>query len=341
MTPSIQTIGTAVPPNPIDQTDFADRLADLNQLSAEQRDWLREVCAKSAIKSRYTVLPDFDAAYGRPTPPSGSERHAWYAKEAPPLLHKAAEIALAQDLLITHVVGVTCTGVLAPGLEARLVMDLGLPEETERLGVNFMGCFGAFKGLAAASSLVAENPDARVLVACAELCSLHMHSGTDPKQLIPNVLFADGAACAVVSNEKGKWEILRRQSILIPGTEKHMTWESGDHHFIMGLSQFVPASILKNIAPFVDKLRGDIPLEECAFAIHPGGKAILQAVERACKLQSNQTTASWQVLENFGNMSSPTFLFVLDRVATDHPYCIGLGFGPGLSVEGLLLRRTP
>ena len=340
----IESIGCATPEYCIEQNNFPQSLKSLSGLSEEKTSWLNSVCQQSGIKNRYSVLPDFSekekAIFGKGTPPSASARHAIFNDKAPQLALQAVKSLETERQSITHIIGVTCTGVMAPGIEAKLMTLLELDPTIERLGINFMGCFGAFKGLAAATSLVRENPSAKVLVVCCELCTLHFHDGEDPNSLIANTLFADGAACAIVSSKPGKWEIIKRQSEIIPNSADQMTWESGDNHFLMTLSPKIPKSIYRNILPFVKKLCGDIPVEECAFAVHPGGKAILQAVERACKLSPSQTTASWEVMENYGNMSSPTFLFVLDRVKSDHPYCIGLGFGPGLSVEGTLMRRS-
>jgi len=347
MSVSIVSIGEALPSHRIEQKQFADTLADLHALPDSRREWLRTVCERSAIEQRHSVIPDLSGDSAELFHRGGrcpmSRRHAVFAREAPLLAHTSAKHALAHSHIVpddlTHVIGITCTGVLAPGIEAGLVHSLGLPLDTERLGIHFMGCFGAFKGLATAATIVRENPKAKVLVTCVELCSLHLHQGEENNDLVANAIFGDGSGSAIVTSDLEGWEVVRHCSTLIPDTEHQMTWESDDNHFRMFISAFVPKSIMRHIRPFVDKLRGDIPIEECSFAIHPGGKAVLESVERACGLKKEQTEASWEVLRTVGNISSGTFLFVLNRTGPDYPYAIGLGFGPGLSVEGILLRR--
>ena len=235
---------------------------------------------------------------------------------------------------------------IAPGIEFLLVERLGLSPYVERLGINFMGCFGAFKGLAIAKVLAQENPRHRILVVCTELCSLHFQADAKADTMVANSIFSDGAAAMIVgvpSHEEPLYEIHDQGSAALPDTLELMSWEGKDHGYEMRLGAAVPAHLEKNIASFAKRLTGhERPFESCGWAVHPGGKAILEAVEKGCGLRREQLTASWKILKEYGNMSSATFPFVLEEIlqSPSKEWVVGLGFGPGLSFEGMLLKRT-
>jgi len=219
----------------------------------------------------------------------------------------------------------------------------------DRLGINFMGCFGAFKGLSIAKALAQQSAQNRVLVVCTELCSLHFQQDLNVDTMVANSIFADGAAAAIVGvklrqGEKELFKIEHHASTTLNGTKDLMTWEASDHGFQMRLSASVPAHLENHISPFIQRLIGPkLSFDQCSWAVHPGGKAILNAIIRACHLEEEQLSASWKVLNDYGNMSSPTFLFVLKevlKIASPKKRVIGLGFGPGLSIEGLLLKQA-
>ena len=236
---------------------------------------------------------------------------------------------------------------MAPGLEFHLVDSLGLDRSVQRLGISFMGCFGAFKGLAIARTLAVEDPSHRILVVCTELCSLHFHLDGRLDTHVANALFSDGAAAVVVGSrprpdETPLFELIRNASLALEDSLELMTWEAADEGLVMRLSNEVPGLIEKHVKPFANELLEEaLTFDNCSWALHPGGKAILQAIEQTCSLEPDQTTASWETLRDYGNMSSATFLFVLDRQrqGPQRAYTVGLGFGPGLSIEGLLLRN--
>ena len=238
---------------------------------------------------------------------------------------------------------------VAPGIEFDLMQQLNLKPSTQRLGINFMGCFGAFKGLSVAQAFAKENPKHRILLVCTELCSLHLQAEQTLDNILANSLFSDGAAAVIVgagskSYETPLWEIHNNGSIALDNTIDKMRWEVGNHGFNMKLSHTVPVLLGRHITPFVQSLvNSDFSYENCDWAIHPGGKSIIQAIEKALKLQEGLTKASWDTLANYGNMSSATFLFVLHRILeqkSSKKWTLGLGFGPGLSVEGILLKRS-
>lgn len=361
MDTAIFGLATAVPEHWVGQQEAASRMIDAFALEGREADRLARIYERSSISKRHSVLEDFQRPvsewqfWGPQFPnvvPGMAARNEVYKREAPRLAAQAAEKALRQwggkKEHITHVISVSCTGVLAPGIEFLLIDSLGLSRGVERLGINFMGCFGAFKGLAVAKALACENPSYRILVVCTELCSLHLQSEGHVDQHVANALFADGAAAVVVGGcpvqgESPQWELVRRASMAVEHSLDLMTWEAGNSGYVMRLSAEVPRRIEEHIESFAHQLvKSDTSLSQCAWAVHPGGKAILHAVEKACGLTPVHTEASWKVLDRYGTMSSATFLFVLEELShskEDCPWCVGLGMGPGLSIEGLLLRN--
>lgn len=356
---SILSISSVVPKYCLPQDEIADKMIHLFDLEEAKSETLRKLYANSLINKRYTVVPDFVKERAHwdfwgsdfpQTSPGMSKRNALYKKEAPLLAYEACLKALQSwggDLQeITHIVSVSCTGVVAPGIEFHLVQKLQLSPSVCRLGVNFMGCFGAFKGLAVANAFATENPKHRVLLVCVELCSLHFQKDQDLETMVANSLFSDGASAVVIGaqpqpHERSLWQIKNFHSLGLENTQEKMSWEASDQGFMMRLSPQVPVIIKKHIQSFVSALlKTFASQEDCSWAVHPGGKAIVQAVEQALKLKSVQTKASWDTLADYGNMSSATLLFVLQRLleAPLKRWTAAVGFGPGLSFEGLLLE---
>lgn len=351
-----------VPPAFLLQDNFSDAASSLLNFTKSQASLLKRITSGSAIEKRHTVLTDFTNARfqgdffesnGTAAFPQTGKRNDVYKNIAPQLAasvcHQAIEQWGGDRKDITHVISVSCTGMIAPGIEFILIDKLGLSQSVERLGINFMGCFGAFKGLAIAKALAMESPKHRVLVVCTELCSLHFQADARPDTMVANSIFADGAAAVIVGMEPSKkerplFEIHNQGSAAIQNTLDFMTWQAGDYGYEMRLSASVPSYLEKNILEFARRITGsDLPFEECLWAIHPGGKSILEAVEKGCDLQREQLLPSWKVLNDYGNMSSATFLFVLGEVlktSSRKTWTVGLGFGPGLSIEGLLLKRV-
>lgn len=361
MTPNILALETAVPAYAIDQNTFALNLAQALDLDQSSRNLMLKIFQNSRIKTRYSAIPDYqhpdlkgDLYSGFPQQiPDMLARNELYKKEAPELALQACRKALSswgKASEITHVIAVSCTGMMAPGIEFILIEKLGLSSKCMRFGINFMGCFGAFRAIAVGSALASQNPNHRILIVCTELCSLHMQTKNDINTFVGNALFSDGAASIIIGAglrafEKPLWEIHQQSAFAIPNSLQNMTWEIGNHGFLMHLSEKVPASIKKYIFQFIQELIGpERILDDYAWAVHPGGKAILNAVANVCNLNSSKDLSlSWEVLEKFGNMSSATFLFVLDMMRKNEKskeWSIGLGFGPGLSLEGVLLKNV-
>jgi predicted naringenin-chalcone synthase len=223
-----------------------------------------------------------------------------------------------------------------------------LNRNVNRFGINFMGCFGAFKALEVANAFAQMDPKNRVLVVCTELCSLHLQDDLSSDTILANSLFADGASAVIVGNARGVnnesplYEIVKHSSFALDKSQNLMSWEASNRGYLMKLSGFVPLSLSRHIETFSNALiENCASIAECDWAIHPGGKAILQVIEKKLSLKKEQTVSSWETLADYGNMSSATILFVLENLLkkkSTNKTVVGLGFGPGLSVEGNVLR---
>lgn len=357
MHPSILAIGKCTPPHYLTQVEIAERLIEIMQLADEEAWLLKKIYTNSAVNRRYSVLPNILDLSNSPFLSQKfvglSERNAHYKKEAPLLAEKAAREAISNwkgNLSdITHVISVSCTGIITPGIEFLLAKQLGLGMNVSLLGINFMGCFGAIKAIKVASKIAKENPKNRILLVSTELCSLHYKSRTDIEMMVIQSLFADGSAAIIMGadpkkEEKILFEITDEKSAFIKDSENEMTWDASTEGFDMTLTARVPKLICEHIEPFIKSFMGpSYEAEDYLWAIHPGGKAIVEAVEESLNLDRTLTTSSWNVLKAYGNLSSATFLYVLDDICKTYSgqkKAIGIGFGPGLCIESLLLNKV-
>jgi alkylresorcinol/alkylpyrone synthase len=367
MTARIVSIGTAVPPTRIPQDHVRDLFADQPGLDRLTRRRIHAAFGASAIEHRHTVLSELGVGAspdgGGPRflddertllAPTTGMRNDLYTRLAPSLSAAAATEALADAgvsaSVVTHVVTVSCTGFFAPGPDYRLVRDLGLPTTAERYHLGFIGCAAALPALRLAARLADSQPDAVVLVVCAELCSLHIRASDDPQQIVAASVFADGAAAAVVTStdagRAGGLELDRFGTALTSEGESDMVWTIGDHGFEMVLSAEVPRIIGREIRGAVDRFVGDDRPPD-VWAVHPGGRSVLDRVEAGLELDADALAASRAVLRDYGNMSSVTILFILgsllsDSAVHDGARVAGLAFGPGLTVESAMLtKRAP
>lgn len=289
-------------------------------------------------------------------------RNAIYRSEAPPLFAAAARAAIARSGFeagdITHVVTASCTGFFAPGPDFLLVRDLGIPPTAERTHIGFMGCAAAFPAIRAATHICDARPGAVVLVVCAELCSLHIRSSRDPEQIVASAVFGDGAAAALVSSAEPRaggpvLEIDAFTTAITAEGEEDMDWTIGDRGFEMRLTAQVPRIIGREIAGTVAAMLGEgedpgagtaVGADVTAWAVHPGGRSVLDRVQAGLGLPDAAMAHSRAVLRDYGNMSSATILFILQRILGDEATgdgvrVAGLCFGPGLTVETALFTR--
>ncbi len=357
-------IGSAVPEHYISQAAAAEVTATFASPDPKRVRTLRALYMKAGVKKRHSVVLDgtgeagdvrqsfYPEARGSDDPgPSTEARMRRYEAEAPTLAEAAAHRALADAGIapseLTHVVTVSCTGFFSPGLDTALTRRLTLQQSIGRTHVGYMGCHGSINGLRVASSLTASDPSARVLLCSVELCTLHFSYGWNPDDLVANALFADGAAAAVCvpDGERGTerdWRVLANGTFLMPDSEDAMSWRIGDHGFRMTLSARVPDLIQAHVGGWLERWLAEHGLtvdDIGSWAVHPGGPRILDAFGDAAGLTNGVLDVSREVLADFGNMSSATVLFILERLrerGAPLP-CVALGFGPGLVVEATLL----
>ncbi|MDN4166426.1 type III polyketide synthase [Cytophagales bacterium LB-30] len=361
MSAYITALGIANPPYKVLQKQLAHFMKKAHGLNEQEARGLDVLYRASGIKSRYSVIPDYSGSlvdnHLYPISedfepfPSVASRMELYRKCALPLAKEAVLQAKSPVPYheITHLITVSCTGMYAPGLDIDLVKALNLPTHVRRTCVNFMGCYAAITALKLAAEITSAHEHAKVLIVCVELCSLHFQKQKTEDQLLANALFGDGAAAVVVESQPRGLCLSLEQfyaDLALEG-EQEMAWNIGNFGFEMKLSQYVPDLIGKGIGTLTDNLLRFLKLkanEVSYYAIHPGGKRILTEIEKALGLSKQANRFAYEVLEEFGNMSSPTVLFVLKKIwdslqASDAGKTIlSFAFGPGLTMESMLLK---
>lgn len=363
----IVTIGTAVPANKYSQEELCEYMGALSGNDDLQRKKLKMLYAKSAINSRHSVLSDF----GAPNNPVGffagnssdlqipsiDERLDTYQQYAPQLAIQAinqcdfTKVSLDK---VTHLITVSCTGMSAPGLEISIINELQLRKNIKRTSINFMGCYAALHGLQQAHYICSAETHATVLVVCVELCTLHFQHDLTPDNMMANCLFADGAAAVLVTTD----QIAQRRNVsglklenfysqIIADGYNDMAWKISAKGFLMTLSAYIPNLIALNLDDFLDDMLCEYSIEKdqiSNWAIHPGGRKILDVLAKGLQLEKSDLGHSYDVLSRYGNMSSPTILFVLKEIMsaqqpdTNGQHIFALAFGPGLVVESCLLK---
>jgi predicted naringenin-chalcone synthase len=353
----IAGIGTAVPPHRIVQSEAAELARRHACETPDHERVFNAVYWGTGVQTRHSVVLERangdqvarQSFYGDASPTT-RERMCKYEEEVDALAIAAARRALADARVapkrVTHLVTVSCTGFSAPGFDIALIKKLGLSAGVARTQVGFMGCHGALNGLRVAQAFVAADPAACVLLCAVEMCSLHHQYGWNAEQIVANSLFADGAGAVVLTAGKGSagtfCQALASGSTLVPESEDAMSWRIGDHGFQMTLSTRIPDLIAQNLRGWLDgwlEAHGLTVAKVGSWAVHPGGPRILAAVGEALGIDRAALAISHTVLAEYGNMSSPTVLFILERmrqVRAPRPW-VALGFGPGLAVEALLL----
>ncbi len=360
----ITAIGTASPPHRYTQSQIADFMTRAMRLNDRDSRKLRAIFQASGIDYRYSVLEDYGLKSGytffpdnedlEPFPTTAT-RLAYFRKHALELSVQSVknmfnELPQFNQHDVTHLITVTCTGLYAPGLDIELVRELGMRSNINRTGINFMGCYAAFNALKVADAFCRQDAKVKVLIVCTELCSLHFQKISTEDNLISNALFSDGSAAVLVESTT---TAARR---LIPGAfcsdlitagSEDMAWGIGNTGFEMKLSSYVPSLIKNGISALIQNLLSNEEkkiTDVKHFAIHPGGRKILENVELELGITKAQNEAAYNILRTFGNMSSPTILFVINNIlkqltVKNHgDEILGLAFGPGLTVESVLLR---
>jgi alpha-pyrone synthase len=350
----INRIATAVPPHDI-HTAFA-RFARTLLTEARDQSVFDRMAAKAQISHRFSVLPpaadpegvsvDALRVYSRDRFPTTAERMKLFERHAPRLaVQTAAKLDLGPEARrISHLIVTSCTGMYAPGIDLDLVEQCGLNPSVERTMVGFMGCYAAINALKLARHIVRSAPESRILLVNLELCSLHLQQTNNIEQMLSFLVFGDGCAASVVSADPTGLAIDRFHAALLPDTRQLITWKIRDFGFEMFLSGRVQGAIshgLESVAGAI--LDGASPAAMDLWAVHPGGRSVLDAVEHGLGLKPESLASSRSVLERFGNMSSATVMFVLQSVLGDaRPGERGcaMSFGPGLSAETMLFHKV-
>jgi predicted naringenin-chalcone synthase len=349
----LNRIGTAVPSHDIhgEFVDFArTALAD-----ARSRALFDRMADLADIKHRFSFFApgptprdhvlDSDGFYLRRAFPTTSARMALYRRAALGLARQAiAALDIERERgAITHLIVASCTGFTAPGLDFDIMQDRGLSPSIERTIVGFMGCFAAVNALKLARHIVRSEGHAKVLVINLELSSLHLQEQWELEKMLSFLLFGDGCSASLVSAEPTGLRLDRFHAEVIPRSAELITWQIGDQGFQMHLSGQVPGRIRRWLREHGASVLGNRTVQDVAlWAVHAGGRSILDAVQHGLSLTPDALRYSRDVLRDFGNMSSATLMFVLDRILrTSHTTGDGLAmaFGPGLTVETFAFHR--
>lgn len=344
------------------QNDVAEFYCSATAADKTVQRKIHAVSRASGIKNRHSVLPDFSPAQqtyrlfdaGPNHIPGLSGRMQVFDEEALVLsLNTIMRINGFDEIKqkITHIITVTCTGLSAPGLDIAILQQLQLNPSVFRNSVNFMGCNASVLALRQANDICNSNAGALVLIVCTELCTLHFQKEFSDDYIMSNMLFGDGCAAVLVGNDPSLFEgfytplfIRSFQSLLVPEGKSQMAWQLSEQGFKMNLSSLVPETICKHISGVFSQHQID-PQSISHWAIHPGGRKILDEFRQTLGLSIQQLNSSYRVLKEHGNMSSATILFVLkDLLNSAHLDCGDLiytaAFGPGLTIESVIFENV-
>jgi predicted naringenin-chalcone synthase len=351
----INRIATAVPPHDVHRAFISFATSFLAE--GTTRNLFRRMARLSAIEHRYSFVnplatdegewKDAEDLYEPGNFPVTARRMQFFERFAPVLARNALDkLALSEEERrgITHVVVTSCTGLYAPGLDFEIVNHLGLNPTVERTMIGFMGCYAALNALKTAHHIVRSEPDSKVLALNLELCTLHFQETQDLEQVLSFLVFADGCAATLISAEPAGLGIDSFLAVTIPQTSHLITWRIGELGFDMQLSGMVPGEIGKALKDTGAQVtRGKDPQAIDLWAVHPGGRSILDSVEKGLALPPDALVSSRDVLARYGNMSSATVMFVLheimQRAQAGQQGC-AMSFGPGLTAETMLFHAA-
>ncbi len=366
----ITRIGTANPPHQHQQSEILDYMLQVYDADRDTERRVKALYRIGGIKTRHSALPDFNLA----TPenelfglnghvPVIEDRLSIYNDAALPLAISAIKNAIADEeelQEVTHLITVSCTGMVAPGLDLQLMRALNLKTTVYRTSVNFMGCYAALHALKQADFICRAEQNAKVLVVCVELCTLHFQKKLDTDNLMATMLFADGAAAVLVCSDEANGTLAHQEKgfglriknhysdVAIKGWDD-MAWEISKDGFLMRLSTYVPDIIEEGVGSLLNSALKQAELAVDVvdhWAFHPGGRRILDVIYKSLELERKQLWASYEVLSENGNMSSPTILFVIEKLwelmqtEEKNKHAFAAAFGPGLTLETMVLESV-
>lgn len=356
----IISIARALPDHCHQQDSILGFMQESYGLDETEKRKLGFLYRQSGIRQRYSVIQD----YGVPRAawefipkerseafPAMEERMKIYDREALPLSVKAIEKCIEGHIskdMITHLITVSCTGMSAPGLDLGIMEAMGLPKDIFRTSVNFMGCYAAIHGLKLAKMICDSTPSAQVVVVATELCTLHFQKEFNTDNAASSLLFADGSSAVLISNTLESSNSLTLEhfysEVAFKG-KNDMSWSLHSQGFLMTLSSYVPALIEEDIAELVGHaLSHRLTKEDVThWCLHPGGRKIIDTIRKKLELTDEHVAFSRKILSEYGNMSSPTILFVLEEIMKDvedkPANVLGIAFGPGLTMETFIAAR--
>ena len=361
----IISIATAVPQYKHEQENILTFMQNVYAMNEADKRKMKFLYHQSGINTRYSVLPD----YGLPANdwvfypatenlepfPDLELRMKWFNKAAPKLSVEVVEKCIRDKIKkeeITHLITVTCTGMSAPGLDLQIMEAMDLPTHIFRTSINFMGCYAAIHALKLADAFCNADKTAKVLIVCTELCTLHFQKENSLDNIASSLLFGDGAAAVLITHEDDKHDGLRIKNfyseVAFKG-KKDMSWQLSSSGFLMTLSGYIPDLIEEDFRSLTDNAlkHAHYNKEDIThWCVHPGGKKILTAIEKCISIPAEALQHSYNVLKDYGNMSSPTILFVLKEIMKelenaeiDKANILGAAFGPGLTLETFILSH--
>jgi len=357
----IVSIGTAVPAHRHRQEDIMRFMQQVYAMNETDNRKLKFLYHQSGIDTRYSVVHDYSKKINEwkfyphsenlEPFPSLELRMIWYNKFAPPLSVDAIRKCTDGHINtkdITHLITVSCTGMSAPGLDLQVMELMDLPKNIYRSSVNFMGCYAAIHAMKMADAICKNDKSAKVVIVCTELCTLHFQKEPTSDNIASSLLFSDGAAAILITHDQFNKNGIGIESFyaeVVPKGKKDMAWELSGTGFLMTLSGYVPELIEEDFEALVNRALGHANKTKqhiTDWCIHPGGKRIVDAIAKTLQLPQSALQPSYDVMKAYGNMSSPTILFVLKQILAQarngsRKEIFGAAFGPGLTMETFVL----